>query len=371
MNEKVIEERKLKEYKSELKEYKSEHREYKSEVFDKVLKSFGISTHSKIDVITNGTANKNYLVKVESETSSTVLYVIRERSPKYSSREQILFEEEYLHHIYSKGIPVPVPLKNIYGECWYYYDEKVYQMYPFIGGGKFNCDSDVDVEESGRFLGRLHSAVIDFVPKNNRDLPRYDDPAVFISEIRRVTKDEITAAWINDEEKDILNYILEQAEKLMTDFKDETYHSLPKLYIHGDYHPANVKYLNGTICGLFDFDWVSCQPRIRDVTDGIIYFSSRRSTNVEGSDIFSLATGYNPDLERSRKFLKAYSENVSMPLTKDELKHIPFFMKARLIYSRVQALPKIPKEMAVKMLTVGMRDVLSWIDENMASYKFL
>jgi len=95
--------------------------EIKSEVFERVLSDFGISTFSEINVITNGTANKNYLVKVESKSSDTVSYVVRERSPKYSSREQMLFEEEYLHYIFSKGIPVPVPLKNVNGECWYYY----------------------------------------------------------------------------------------------------------------------------------------------------------------------------------------------------------------------------------------------------------
>jgi len=342
--------------------------EIKSEVFERVLSDFGISTFSEINVITNGTANKNYLVKVESKSSDTVSYVVRERSPKYSSREQILFEEEYLHYIFSKGIPVPVPLKNVNGKCWCYYNEKVYQVYPYICGGEFNCASDSGVEESGRFLGRLHSAVIDFIPNVNRNLPRYDDPAVFLREISKVAEDEATAIEIDQEDKDILNYVLKQAEELKRSFKDEAYNNLPKLYIHGDYHPANVKYMNGSICGLFDFDWVSLQPRVRDVTDGIIYFSSKRTGNITGNDIFSLATGYNLDFERSKKFLKAYSESVRMPLTRDEIKHIPFFMKARLIHSRVQALPKIPEEMAVKMLTVGMKDLLSWIDENMGCF---
>jgi len=251
---------------------------------------------------------------------------------------------------------------------WYYYNEKVYQVYPYIYGGEFNCASDSEVEESGRFLGRLHSAVVDFIPKVNRNLPRYDDPAVFLREVSKFAEDEATAIKVDQECKDILNYVLKQAEELKRNFKDEAYHNLPKIYIHGDYHPANVKYMNGSICGLFDFDWVSFQPRVRDVTDGIIYFSSKRTGNITGNDIFSLATGYNLDFERSKKFLKAYSESVRIPFTRDEIKHIPFFMKARLIHSRVQALPKVPEKMAVKMLTVGMKDVLSWIDENMSYF---
>lgn len=380
-----------------------ENCELTREVLVAVLENFRIKTYSEINVISNGTANRNYLVKVKSKSeyknnkndnkidgkngskrdnksdnksetknagySDTVIYVIRERSPKYSSGEQILFEEEYLHHVCSKGIPVPVPLKGMNGECWCLYNEKVFQVYPFIDGSEFDCDNDTYVEEGGRFLGRLHSAVIDFAPKIRRNLPRYDDPAVILCEIKKAAGNDKTTIVMNPEDRDVLNYVLKQSTDLQKNFNDEIYHNLPRLYIHGDYHPANVKYMNGTICGLFDFDWVSFQPRLRDVVDGVIYFASRRIRNIAGNDIFSLATGYHLDFERSLKFLKAYCENVSMPLTRDEIKHIPSFMKARLIHSRVQALPKIPKEMAVKMLTEGMKDVLSWIDENQDSYK--
>ena len=123
--------------------------------------------------------------------------------------------------------------------------------------------------------------------------------------------------------------------------------------------------MDGVICGLFDFDWVSLQPRLRDVADGIIYFASRRNQNITGNNIFSLASGYTLDIERSKKFINAYCRNVYIPLLKEEIKYIPYFIKARLMHSRVQALSKIPRHQAVKMLTEGMKPILLWIHENM------
>ncbi|HOJ10784.1 MAG TPA: phosphotransferase [Clostridiales bacterium] len=351
-----------------------------SENLKSILEAFSIKDFDEVLPIANGTANKNYLVVASPSL------VIRERSSKYSSEEQMLFEEEYLNHVFSKGIPVPVPLKTLNHLCWYSCHNRVYQVYPFIGSnpgdnrdynvgdGKGNCADSIegdgendyngknDVEEAGGFLGRLHSAVNGFTPQTLRNLPRYDDPSIIIHEVSRIIEKSINTITV--EERKTLEYILEQAKLVNMHINDEVYYSLPKLLIHGDYHPANVKYMNGKISGLFDFDWVSLQPRIRDITDGIIYFSSKRNENLTGNNIFSLATGYIFDLEGMRLFIKGYSQNVSLPVLEEEIKNIPYFIRARLMHSRVQALKKIPEALSIKMLTEGMKHLLSWIDEN-------
>jgi Ser/Thr protein kinase RdoA (MazF antagonist) len=329
-----------------------------------LLENFGIKEYRELLPITSGTANKNYIIKGCKGVYGAYIgdLVLRIRSLKYSSELQMLFEEEYLRHVYSNGISVPVPLRSKNGQCWHNIDGNTYQICPFITGGEFDCNNDNDVAEGGAFLGRLHSAVYDLVPINERYLPRYDDPDVIIDVIYKTI--DKNCSKITEEERKTLEYIIEQTILIKENVPDHLYNHLPKLIIHGDYHPANVKYAKGKICGLFDFDWISRQPRIRDVADGIIYFSSRRNENIIGDNIFSLTSGYSMDLNRIRIFLHDYNESVNFPLTPEEKKCIPYLICARLIHSRVQALSKIPEEQDVKMLTYGMEEILNWVNNN-------
>ncbi|NLC68537.1 MAG: phosphotransferase [Clostridiaceae bacterium] len=326
-----------------------------------LLNNYEIEDYGQLLPITSGTANKSYLLK-DCKGLYTGNLVIRIRSLKYSSELQMLFEEEYLRHVYSKGIPVPVPLKVKNGQCWYNVDGNTYQIYPFIDGGDFDCNSDSNVTEGGTFLGKLHTAVSDFMPVNERYLPRYDSPDLIMDALNKTMKKNWSK--ITGEEKRVLEFIIEQTMLIKENVPDRVYDSLPKLIIHGDYHPANVKYKNGKICGLFDFDWVSRQPRIRDIVDGIIYFSSKRDENIKGDNIFSLTSGYIMDLRRIKIFFDAYNKSVNLTLSPQEINCIPYLICARLIHSRVQALPKIPEKKAVKMLTYGMEEILNWVNNN-------
>jgi Ser/Thr protein kinase RdoA (MazF antagonist) len=336
----------------------------KEREIDLTLKYFGIERYNKLLPVASGTANQNYIIKDCKRAHKTAIedLVLRKRSHKYSSVLQIRFEEEYLRHVYSKGVPVPVPLKDKNGDCWFNLDKGTYQLYPYISGRDFVCKNSSDVLQGGAFLGKLHLAVKDFVPKNERILPRYDDPSVILDVIYKTVAQNTFE--ITKEEKGVLDYVIRQAIFIKKKMPDLKYNLLPKLVIHGDYHPANVKYEKEEICGLFDFDWISRQPRIRDVADGIIFFSSKRKENIRGNDIFSLTSGYVMDMERARIFIKAYEKNVNIPLTSEENQYLLYFILARLIHSRVQALQKIPLNRSVEMLTLGMEVILKWVNEN-------
>lgn len=323
----------------------------------KVLSKYPIGEFGEIEPLNLGTANKSFLINAGNQK-----YVIRSRNKKYSSDIWINFEIEYLKHLWHKKISVPFPIMNIDGLYYTRTEESVFQVLPYIEGGNFDCNSLADIAEGGAFLGKLHTVVSDFHPLQPKDLPRYDCPTKILKAIDHTI--ETHKENINNEEKKALNFIRDQVIQILDFMPDDEYHNLPKLVIHGDYHPANVKYSNGKICGLFDFDWISEQPRLRDIIDGLIYFSSIRSENIASGDILSLVRGYTLDIPRSKVFLKRYIENISKPLTKNEFKYMLCLIKSRLMHSRVQALAKIPKERAVEMLTTGIIEPLRWLDEN-------
>lgn len=311
----------------------------------------------RCSVLTGGTANKNFIIHDSGKT-----YILRLRNAKYSSDEWVAFEEEYLNYVSGKGIPVPVPVPNAQGRSWINLDGKVYHLYTFIDGGGFEMNNPAQIAEGGAFLGRLHNAVSDFVPLAGKPLPRYDNPQNIVNAVRQTLQNPALDA--TGAEAEILRYILRTAEQIQSVIPDSRYHQLYKLCIHGDYHPANVKYANDTVCGLFDFDWISMQPRLRDVVDGIIYFSAIRSVGFDGSDIFSLTQTCRFDYARSRLFAEAYRKTCDRPLDADEISIIPLLMQARLLHSRVEALAKIPASRRVEMLTKGIAEPLRWLDDH-------
>ncbi len=50
------------------------------------------------------------------------------------------------------------------------------------------------------------------------------------------------------------------------------YDAMPHMAIHGDYHAGNLKFQDGKVTGLFDFDWSRMDARIFDVAVSMLYF---------------------------------------------------------------------------------------------------
>ncbi|MDF2671438.1 MAG: aminoglycoside phosphotransferase, partial [Paenibacillus sp.] len=211
-------------------------------------------------------------------------------------------------------------------------------------------------------LGKLHKAASEFVPMNDKRLPRYDDPAGTLQVIQEVEfqfKDRIKPG-----QQKVLDYIKQQCTEISLHVPDEVYWGLPSLIIHGDYHPANIKYSDGKVSGVFDFDWASLQPRVRDIVDGIAYFAARRKHLIDGGDIYSLTQSCRMDMKRSLLFINGYLISTSAPLHQQEIEALPYLVASRLITSRVLALRKIPEEHKLAMLTKGIEKQIRWLEDN-------
>ncbi|MDF2668989.1 MAG: aminoglycoside phosphotransferase [Paenibacillus sp.] len=329
----------------------------KPEIAQLLMKEYGIPEHAELTLIHGGTANRNYLVRCDQEK-----LIMRMRNKKYSSELWIAYEEQYLYYLKEQGVPVPAPLPNRRGELHTSLEDQVYQLTPFMEGDAFQPENRMQVAGAGTFLAKLHNALADFVPTVDKQLPRYDDPSVMLALLERYMEENKHQSEQPEWEQlvRIRSYVCE----MLLHVPDSFYTVLPKVVIHGDYHPANAAFRETAICALFDFDWISLQPRIRDVVDGIIYFSGVRPGGIDGTDIFSLTQSCSFEWRRIGDFVKAYNKSVDQPLQQEEAYAIPYLISARLINSRVQALAKIPASRHLEMLTAGMASPLAWIEEN-------
>ena len=125
-------------------------------------------------------------------------------------------------------------------------------------------------------LGRFHLAAYSFSPPVSKDLPRYDDPQIMREKLEKVRR---TA---KEEKKEKIDFLINLTLRIEKELPNKLYYSLPHTYIHGDFHPVNLKFKEGKVVGIFDFDWVSLQPRLRDIADGLLFFllSKRKDIKV-------------------------------------------------------------------------------------------
>ena len=93
---------------------------------------------------------------------------------------------------------------------------------------------------------------------------------------------------------------------------------LPRVPVHCDYHPGNLKYRDEEAVALFDFDWSKVDYRLFDVAEGIAYFCS----SWEGADDGEVR------LDKAARFVRAYQDeaarfDVPGPLSAEELALLP------------------------------------------------
>lgn len=320
------------------------------------MEAYGIRRDSPFETLTGGTANRNYKIRSEGQT-----YIMRKRSAKYSAVAWIEYEEQYLLHAAEKGIPVPVPMPAANGARRCKVGKDTFQLFPYMTGERYDPYDAEELAGAGAFLGGVHRAGEDFRPGIEKVLPRYDDPAIIADALKKVSLERGDMAH---SERKTLDLMLACAERVRERLPGEAYRSLPHTIIHGDYHPANVAFRDGRICALYDFDWISRQPRLRDIADLIVYFAALRREPLDGGSIYSLNQGCTFDIVRAEAALQAYAGKAVMPLTVEEAAALPDFMTARLLHSRVQALAKVPAERAIQVLVGAIEPALIWIERH-------
>ena len=120
----------------------------------------------------------------------------------------------------------------------------------------------------------------------------------------------------------------ELAESLRSELSPALYRVLPRLAVHGDFHPGNLKFDRGRVVGLFDFDWANLDLRIFDLALALNYFCATWEPAVEGR----------LNIDRMELFLKRYQIFTARagrgpgPLNEPELAVLPQLLQIGNLY---------------------------------------
>ncbi len=300
-----------------------------------------------------GTANPAVVL----DTTAGRLFVKR-RNPRYSAPEMVHHDHALMEHLASKGLCTPLALRTRRGQRWARTDAGVYELYPYLPGEPHDPSSEAQVREAGRALARLHEATRDFEPPPGKVWPRYHDPAHTIEALRWAVgelsgrQEPTPAGRAPEDAREEVRELLAVAEGLAATFPDEAYAGGETTTVHGDWHPGNVKYERNCICGIFDLDWATRQPKLVDLADGVMFFAGTRPAPLDASDIRSLTQPFELHAARTRAFLDGYRDVVRLP--EHALSPLPRFILARWLWCRADPMRrKVPREEAIDYLLDG------------------
>lgn len=250
--------------------------------------------------------------------------------------EEIVFEHSVINHLTAKGFsPVAsvIPTKNGETFCRRLEErrEVFYAIFDFLRGeDKYTwvnpqC-TDGEVADAAGVLAQFHAAVFDLTPQGRRAEAKIPD---LLPEIARNVTESLNRSKNTAFDACLAKnvpLILETLTRTLETLREPAGCLLPQLVIHCDYHPGNLKFQEGRVVGLFDFDWAKIDYRCFDVALALWYFFT-----AWGERDGELQTG------RCALFLKAYQRTLAGkegvgPLTTEELKYLPAMLHAANLY---------------------------------------
>ncbi len=310
-----------------------------------------------------GSANPAIIVVTERGQ-----FFFKRRNERYCSRDQLLYDHAVMKHLAAAGLPVFTAVKTRDGSRWYQHDSAIYELYPYAAGTQHKFGDIDQVVAAGAVLADFHIAGQDFFPPGKKFYDRLHPPLPSKEgllwareQVKSGTRD--LGHYDRQQALDILDYALASIQRVIDELPDEVFFGLPQTIVHGDWHPANLKFEGSRVVGIFDFDWVGRQPRIVDVVDGLLYFCSRRETDMVAADIRTLTAAFEPDWRLMGAFAAAYMAKIA--LTAEELAAIPNLMRTRWLYSRIfPMIHKIPEDEKIRYVINELDKPLQWIDAN-------
>ena len=205
-----------------------------------------------------------------------------------------------------------------------------YAVFDFLPGeDKYTwiTPCDEELKNAAAVLAQFHNAVFDLNPEGKRYEPQIIDLLPIIAENVEKCAEKAGKTGFDAYFLENLSLIPKIANRTLRAIDEEEYKEIVHQVIHCDYHPGNLKFQNGEITGLFDFDWSKVDARCFDVALALTYFCAAWEGKVDG-DL---------QLNKVATFLNAYQNTLRGtpgvgPLSDIELEYLPHMIDASNIY---------------------------------------
>ena len=263
-------------------------------------------------------------------------FLLRRRPDEFAVQEYAAFDHAAVTRMADAGLPVPRPLGHVS------VNGGVFEMYTWLDAPPA---SDASPGAVGRFLADMHRVFAGGAPAGKEGMLREDHPDLiepYVNQLRA-----LPGAPQAD-----LDAVVEQLNLVRSYLGDEHWRSLPQTVIHGDLHPGNLHVVGDVVVGLFDFDYLSVQARVRDLGDAMIFFADRPRL-YHTDNIHSLVQPFTLNGDHCRALIDAYD-----PLTDDERAALPWVLRSRCLQMKLRAIRKVADNRKLDIVFDGLFETL-------------
>lgn len=288
-------------------------------------------------------------------------YFLKRRHPRRrQSSDLVRAQHDLIRWLHWAGFPAPVLVPTSTGETFLSLGDELFEIEEFVEGQSYDHNRPAHMEAAARTLGLFHSLVRDFAPGALCDQQELYHPLSTDSIF-----DNLLEAWLFDQtakEADAVRRIREQVASLTARFA--SHGKLPRQVIHGDYHAGNMLFDDDRIVAVVDYDKTNWQPRIAEVAEALIYFSSPRADRLK----HLVYTGFLEE-EPFARFLENYAS--AAILDRAEVKALPDYIGCIWLSMSLQRLLERHRERPSEAES-ALREVLAlgtWASANAQSIR--
>lgn len=213
------------------------------------IESLGIYPETGLLAL-NSYENRVYQFRSDSNER----FVVKFYRPQRWSNQQICEEHQFSAELAEQEIPIATP-EIINGQSLHEYQGYRFALFPSMGGRAFEVDNLDQLEEVGRFIGRMHQyAKAKAFRYRERLSPELlgDESMVWLRASGHVPSSLATAYFT------IVEQVLAKAKLLWAEV------DAAEIRLHGDLHPSNILWTpDGP--GFVDLDDAKMGPAVQDL----------------------------------------------------------------------------------------------------------
>jgi Ser/Thr protein kinase RdoA (MazF antagonist) len=283
------------------------------------LKAWAIEANS-VETLA-GFVNEVFLVQADGRK-----YVLRcaRRCPPV---ERIDFQVRFAEFLITRAFRAPRPVRTPDGASCAVVGGVPWTLETFIEGSTYDFARIGQAAEAGRRLDEFHEAAEGFEAQRTELMLNDDGPEGIESyaALGQENPEQLRRLFDGAGLEDELSYFAGWHARVVATPWRQRLDALPQSWLHGDYHGRNMVFSGDEMVGLFDFDDVTCGPRIFDVAKGVYAFSRERAPDAQPQDLAWTLQGRGSLTLRAdyvSAFLNAFQTRC--PLARAERAALPF-----------------------------------------------
>jgi homoserine kinase type II len=230
-----------------------------------VLRHYNIGRLQNAKQLARGYVNENWIID-----TTRGRFFLKHRYPGLQNPRLIRSQHALIEHLRQSEFPAPKILATQSGDTLLMLDGRFYEIQTYIEGGPYQLNRPKHFQAAAAMLGRYHLSVDGFSNQAFSEQGKLYCPQVVNENLTNLIKEWKTRC--DPQVKKMFRHLQSNALELRERFARHPH--LPEIVIHCDYHAGNLIFQNDRIVGVVDYDKSSWQPRVAELAEALIFFSS-------------------------------------------------------------------------------------------------